>query len=350
MDSESKRRQFLGALAAGTVSLTAGCTDALNEIRSAETESDDGSPGDGSSDSDRDVPNIDGGAVVFVYDDGPMSDYELAFPVHQEFDIPASTGIVTEWMDREDFNGGDWMGESELTELADAGWEIMAHTTGHNALGEFELVEDVDPGDTRIYPEERNHGFHQIYDLEITDGKNSVRRAITASSTDETGPYIEFEEAIGESFAAGETVERYPEDLMNQFLGDCKEQLEAMDFVVDTLLAPYDIVDEWALEFATDHYDGIANVNPGSMLNPKDEFDPFDTNRNYFIEYTSTENTKAQLANVEQQEAIAIIGAHTFKEDVTESKLRDVLEWVDESDLEPVTFRDAIRATADGSK
>lgn len=351
MDSESKRRRFLGGLAAGAVSLTAGCTDALDTVRPGGNESDDGSPDgeDGPNGGSEDAPDIDSGAVVFVYDDGPMDDYEMAFPVHQEFDAPASVGIVTEWMGREGFNGSDWMGEAELTELADAGWEIMAHTTGHTALGEFKLVEDVDPSDTRIYPEERNHGFHQIYDLEITDGDESVRRTITGSSEDATGPYIEFEEEVGQTFSAGETVERYPKDLMNQFLGDCKKDLESMDFEVETLLAPYDIVDEWTLEFATEHYDGIANVNPGSMLNPKDEFDPFDTNRSYFVEFTSSENTEAQLANVEQQEAIGIIGAHTFKEEVTESNIRDTLEWVEDSDLEVVTFRDAIRATADGS-
>ncbi|MDJ1431857.1 polysaccharide deacetylase family protein [Halostagnicola sp. A-GB9-2] len=358
MDSESNRRRFLGAVGLGTVAMTAGCTDILDGDDSSgdgsdgETE-DDGSEegtGENGSEDDHDVPDIDGGAVVFVYDDGPVEDYEQAFPVHQEFDAPASAGIVTEWVGREDYNDNDWMTEEQLKELADAGWEIMAHTTAHTALGEFELVEDVEPDDTRIYPEARNHGFHQVFDLEITDGDNQVRRTITGSAEDETGAYIEFDEPIGESFAAGETVERYPEDLMHEFLGDCKQNLESMGFEVDTLLAPYDIVDDRAVEFAEEYYDGIANVNPGSMINDVDDFDPFDTNRDYFIEFTTPTTVQNQLDQVAGQEGIGIIGAHTFKEEVTEEGIRETLEWVEERDLTVVTLRDAIRAAANADE
>ncbi len=355
MDSESNRRRFLGAVGLGTVTMTAGCTglldgdDSSGDDSDGET-SDDGSAddtdGNESEDEHEDVPDIDGGAVAFVYDDGPIEDYEQAFPVHQEFDAPASAGIVTEWVGREDYNGTDWMTEEQLEELADAGWEIMAHTTAHTALAEFELVEAVEPDDTRIYPEARNHGFHQVFDLEITDGENQVRRTITGSSEDEIGEYIEFDEPIGESFAAGETVERYPEDLMHEFLGDCQQELESMGFEVDTLLAPYDVVDDWAIEFAEEYYDGIANVNPGSMINDPDNFDPFDTNRDYFIEFTTPDTVQEQLDQVAGQEGIGIIGAHTFKDEVTEERIRETLEWVEERELTVVTFRDAIRAAA----
>ncbi|APX95636.1 polysaccharide deacetylase family protein [Natronorubrum daqingense] len=353
MSQESTRRRFIGASGVGAIGLMAGCTDSLTDdgTESDDTGSDENGDGDDSDgiddgiDDGEDVPDLDGGAVVFVYDDGPMEDYDDAFPVHEEFDAPASTGIVTEWMGREDFNDSDWMDVEHLEELVDAGWEIMSHTTAHTALGSFELVEDVEPDDERIYPEERNHGFHQGYDIEITDGEESVLRTVVDSDTDDTGGYLEFDESVGESFAAGETVERYPEDVMHEFLGESKSELESLGFEIDTLLAPYDIVDDWAIDVAREYYDGIANVNPGSMYNDPDSFDAFDTNRDYFIEFTTPAEVEADLEHVAEEEAIGIIGAHTFKEEVTAERIRETLEWVEDHDLEVLTFREALHAT-----
>ncbi|OIB56956.1 polysaccharide deacetylase family protein [Natrialba sp. SSL1] len=364
------RRRLLGTAGLGLAGLTAGCTD----LRSSDDESpgsnnsstdgaDNGSgdasgdggetdggdgEGDGNGDDETvdDVPEIDGGAVAFVYDDGPIEDYEQAFPVHQEFDAPASAGIVSEWIGREDFNGTDWMTVEQIAELEDAGWEIMSHTTAHTALGAFDLVEDADPDDTRVYPEQRNHGFHHGHDVEITDGETSVRRTVVDSDTDDTGGYLEFDEPLGESFAAGEAVERYPEDVMDDFLGRSKRELEDHGFEIDTLLAPYDIVDDWAIDHSREYYDGIANVNPGSMHNDPDTFDPFDTNRDYFIEFTTPEQVQSELDQLAAEEGLGIIGAHTFKEEVTADRIRETLEWIEERDLEVVTLRDLIRATA----
>ncbi|ELY99701.1 polysaccharide deacetylase [Natrialba chahannaoensis JCM 10990] len=357
------RRRLIGTTGLGLAGLTAGCTDlrssddepASNNSSTDGADNGDGDAsgnggGDGDGNGDEEtadnVPEIDGGAVAFVYDDGPIEDYEQAFPVHQEFDVPASAGIVTEWIGREDFNGTDWMTVEQIAELEDAGWEIMSHTTDHTALGTFDLVEDAGPDDTRVYPEQRNHGFHHGHDVEVTDGETSVRRTVVDSNTDDIGGYLEFDEPLGESFAAGEAVERYPEDVMDDFLGRSKQELKNHGFEVDTLLAPYDIVDEWAIEHAREYYDGIANVNPGSMHNDPDAFDPLDTNRDYFIEFTTPEAVQRELDQLAANEDLGIIGAHTFKEEVTADRIRETLEWVEERDLEVVTFRELIRAAA----
>lgn len=351
MSHESTRRRFIGIAGTGAIGLTAGCTDSLTGggNGSDDTDSSDADDGPNGTDADNgsdDIPSLDGGAVVFVYDDGPIEDYEDAFPVHQEFDAPASTGIVTEWIGREDYNGTDWMDVDQLEELAAADWEIMSHTTAHTALSAFELVEDAEADDVRVYPEQRNHGFHHGYEIEVTDGDESVRRTVVDSNTDELGGYLEFDEPLGESFLAGETVERYPEDVMHEFLGESKRELEELGFEVDTLLAPYDVVDEWTIEIARDYYDGIVNVRPRSMTNDPDAFDPFDTGREYFVENTSRKTVQNGLDRVAEEESIGVLGAHTFKEEVTAERIRETLEWVDERDLEVVTFRDAIRATA----
>ncbi|OVE84049.1 polysaccharide deacetylase family protein [Natronolimnobius baerhuensis] len=369
MDQQSTRRRLIEATGVGMLGLTAGCVsrwterdgngDSSEESESRDSDADGGAEtetgqddtangaesGEDESENTDDVPSIDGGAVVFVYDDGPIEDYEQAFPVHQEFDAPATAGIVSEWVGREDYNGTDWMALNHLEELADAGWEIASHTTAHTALGAFDLVEDVEPDETRIYPEQRNHGFHHGYEIEITDGNESVRRTVVDSDTDDIGGFLEFDEPVGVSFDADETVERYPDDLMHEFLEESKQDLEGLGFDIDTLLAPYDIVDERTVDIAREYYDGISNVHPGSMHNDPEAFDPFGTNRDYFIEFTTREEVQAELDQVAEQEALGILGAHTFKDDVTAERIRETLEWVDERDLEVVTFREAIGAT-----
>ncbi|RQG95373.1 polysaccharide deacetylase family protein [Natrarchaeobius chitinivorans] len=382
MNHESTRRRFVVTVGAGSVGATAGCTGRFSGRNSNATDPDGGEETvDGGNANDRgddetndrgddgtsergddattdssdeseeteDVPSVDGGAVVFVYDDGPIEDYEQAFPVHQEFDAPASVGIVTEWIGRTDFNDTDWMDDHHLEELAAAGWEISSHTTRHTALSAFELVEDAVEGDTRIYPEQRNHGFHHGHEIEVTDGEESVRRTIVDSDHDDVGVYLEFDDPLETSFRAGEAVERYPADVMHEFLGESKRELERMGFTVDTLLAPYDAVDEWTVEIAREYYDGIANARPGSMFNEPEGFDPLETRRDYFVEFTTPADVEADLDRVAEEEAIGVLGAHTFKAEVTADRIRETLEWVEKRDLEVLTFRDAIRAV-DGDR
>lgn len=286
------------------------------------------------------------GTVVFVYDDGPIEDFTTAFPVHQEFDMPASTGIVTDWIGRTDFQGTDWMEYSQLGTLADAGWEITSHTTRHTALAQVGLVEDAAPSDRRIYPESLRHGYHAGTDLEITDGDRRVRRTVVGTGEDDAGRYIELDDDLGAAFAAAETVERYPADLMHEFLGGSKRELEDAGFEIRTLLAPYDAYDDWARSFAEQYYDGVANARHGSRLNDPDAFDPYWTRRDYFIEYTSPESVERDLDRIATQGALGVFGAHTFKAEVTRARIRRTLELVAERGIDVLTLREAISRAA----
>jgi peptidoglycan/xylan/chitin deacetylase (PgdA/CDA1 family) len=76
------------------------------------------------------------GLAAITFDDGMRNNYNVALPILQEYEIPASVYVTIGFMDG--FSpwigaGGDgaMMGRSELRELADAGWEIGAHTMTH---------------------------------------------------------------------------------------------------------------------------------------------------------------------------------------------------------------------------
>ena len=363
-DHISTRRRFLGTVGSGTGGLAvslAGCTtdttdsgktvDETPENASSDNESknenDDGAAEDQQpEEKEEKEENLDppeNGAVVFVYDDGPIEDYMQAFPAHQEFDAPATVGIVSEYVGRSD----DWMDVDQLEELAAAGWEICSHTTRHTPLAAYELVEDVDSEDIAIHAEEFRHGYPEGLLIEITDGDRSVSRKVAGlgRAPGGTRPVL-LEQPVGDSFAAGNTVIRYPEEQMHEALGESQRELEELGFEVDTLLAPYDDFDEWSMEFVPEYYDGVANARPGSRINDPTGFDPYMTRRDYFIEFTSPEYVKHDLDEIAEHGAVGVLGAHTVQEEVSEERIRETLEWVGERDIEVMTLREAIKRFA----
>lgn len=348
----STRRGFLGASVA-TVGGLAGCIAGSDGVGTDdgsvdETTRDDEDPTRDSDDETLDPP--ENGAVVFVYDDGPMEDYTQAFPVHREFDAPATAGIVTEWIGRENYQNSGCMNVDHLTELADAGWEIASHTTEHTAVGTFELVADADPGDGRVYPEHFRHGYHDGKPLEVTDGDRTVHRTVVDNGSDDVGRYIDLDESLGTPFAAGETVVRYPEDQMRESLRESKRELEGLGFEIDTFLAPYDNFDDYSRSFVTEYYDGVANARHGSRINDPEGFDPYETRRAYFVEFTTREPVERDVDEIAERGALGVFGAHTFKEEVSEKRIRETLEWIDERDVEVLTLREAIARFTDDDR
>lgn len=276
------------------------------------------------------------GAVVFVYDDGPIEDYTKAFPVHEEFDAPATTGIVTEWIGQ----SADWMNVKHLKELAAAGWEICSHTTDHGTVASFEIQVDIEASDRQIRPEEIRHGHHGGKEIELTDGDRSVIRTVEELDGEGEDRYIVLTEPVGESFEAGETVIRYPEEYMHELLGDSKRELEELGFEVDTFLAPYDQFNTWSMEFVPEYYAGVANANHGERIN-YEGFNPFETQRHYFIEFVDRSIIESDLDEIANQGALGVFGAHTVKEEVTEELIRETHEWINERGIEVMTLRDA---------
>lgn len=351
MERPSSRRTFI-ATSAVALAGAAGCLGALST--NSDDSTDDPAHSDGEdrkgdetddeadeTESEETPDPPEGGAVVFVYDDGPMEDYTKAFPVHQEFDAPATVGVVSDWIGREDYQDSGCMGVDQLDELVAAGWEVASHTVDHTAVGTFELTEDAHAGDERVAVEEFRHGYHEGLTLEITDGEHPSHRTVVGYGTDD-GQYIELDEPLDEAYPAGETVVRYPEAQITDAMGESKRALEELGFEIDTFLAPYDNFDDYSREFAEEYYAGVANARHGERINDPEGFDPYETRRDYFIEYTSREAVKADLDTIAEHGALGVMGAHTFKEEVSEERIRETLEWVDERGITVLTLREAI--------
>lgn len=284
------------------------------------------------------------GAIVFVYDDGPITDYMEALPAHEEFDAPATTGIVSNWVGTHDY-----MDTDELDKLVDAGWEIASHTKNHRPLAAFELTEDVHPEDTEIAVKGYRQGHHEGAPVEISDGETQVIREVAGLGGTPGERRIKLTESVGERFHADETEVRHPAEVMHEELGDSKKALEEMGYDVSTVLAPYDAYSGYSDLFVPEYYDGVANARHGSRINNPDEYNPYETQRDYFIEFTTEEAVKNDLNTIADNALLGVVGAHSFKEEVNEETIRKILEWVEERDIEVVTLREAISIYADGS-
>jgi peptidoglycan/xylan/chitin deacetylase (PgdA/CDA1 family) len=112
---------------------------------------------------------------VFVYDDGPITDYTKAFPVHQEEDAPACVGAVSNLV----LNDEDSLSKTQLAEMENAGWEIMSHTVNHQALSPIEVTADISAGDRTIQVKRDLHSWEPGNTILITSGDRAEKATVS---------------------------------------------------------------------------------------------------------------------------------------------------------------------------
>ena len=283
------------------------------------------------------------GRLVVIYDDAPVEDYETAFPVHRDLDVPGCVAPVSTWVG----NKEGYCTVDQLSEMStDGGFEVLSHTREHSLLTASDVVKDVVPEDTKVYPDVASHAYHPRYSVEITDGDRSVTRKIVRSGEDEDGVFMELDEPVGEAFDADnpDVVERYPPETMKYVLSNSQATLRHMGFRADNLIVPYDRFSPYVKKFAEQHYTAVGNaVGDTDGLNDPEDLDPFGLRRWYFIENGTRSERFHRLDTIARENRLAIFGAHTFKEEVTSERIREVLEGAIDRGIEIVTLREALQ-------
>ncbi len=82
----------------------------------------------------QDMPAVakpDTAVIIFTFDDGPVSDYTLAFPILKKYGIKGTSYIIPKYMDKKTRGKIKW---AQVREMYGYGWVFGCHTWDHRAM------------------------------------------------------------------------------------------------------------------------------------------------------------------------------------------------------------------------
>lgn len=275
--------------------------------------------------------------LVFTYDDGYVQDYTQTFAVHQQLDAPACAAVPSANVGR----SNEFLSEDQLTEMSDAGWEVMSHGVNHESLGPVSLTESVSADATKLYTDSTVLA-RTPDDVEIYAGDTQVVRTLAGSGEDDTGQFLELESAVGQSFEAGAQV-RFTEKVVRNVLEESKQSLSDRGFAVNSLVLPYGRYDDRTLSLIQEYYDAVPNVQRGG-INPGAALRPYRLSRAYFDEDRMTESElESFMDRVASRNAVGLLGGHSRNDALTGDRIQLAIELAQERDIEIVTLNTALQ-------
>lgn len=278
------------------------------------------------------------GKLVFVYDDGYQEDYTQTFLIHQEEGVPGCLAIPSANVDR----GPAFLTEEQVTEMTDAGWEVMSHGVSHEALGSVTVVSDVEPDDTRVYVDSTVPG-RTPHEVEIFDAEKRAVASLTGRGEDDAGGYLTLESSVGASFGAEDTRVRFTEEVVRRVLSESRRSLGERGFDVTNFVLPYGSYDQRTLELLPEYYQAVANVRHGG-INGGAAADPYRLGRAYFRRGSMTEaELTRHLDRVAKIDGLAILGGHSRHPKLTGERIRTAIRQAKERDIAVVTLRTALQ-------
>lgn len=277
------------------------------------------------------------GRVVFVYDDSWREDWTDTFPVHQDEGVPACCAAVVDHVDT------SWgLLPEHLREMEDAGWEIMAHTASHVAVGNLYLTAPAAAGDERLSLDGSFLAEYEGEEIVISDGDRTVENAVAGGDQDDTGIYLDLAEPIGESFDAGTAYVRFTEDRIRDEVVGSKDALEDLGVEVDGFVSPFGRSDGLVEDLVRDHYAAFANRG-GNGLNALEGLDPHALGRSSIDGHAVTEaDIEAFFDDVAANDTLGIAVGHSQFDETSPERIRFAIQAAKERDLEIVTLRAAL--------
>lgn len=82
--------------------------------------------------------------IIFTFDDGPLSDYLLAYPILKEYGIKGTSYIITKFVNAGTVGKMTW---EQIKEMGEYGWAFGGHTYEHQhmtGLSDEELKQDCE--------------------------------------------------------------------------------------------------------------------------------------------------------------------------------------------------------------
>ncbi|WP_415379471.1 polysaccharide deacetylase family protein [Halosimplex sp. TS25] len=293
------------------------------------------------------------GRLALTFDDGYATDYEDIYPVLDDRDAPASLAIVADWLGEE-----GRLSVEQLRDLADEGWEVVAHGRRHRYMQAHGLAVDAAPGDERlvldsdhVFPE-ADHGLYPEDTFEVTDGdrtetvtlaeKGRLGDDTESGGADAGDPFVRFEAPLGSGFDAEEAVLRPTREQIRDEIEGSKRDLQELGFEPTTFALPYDAADARVWSVVAEHFDALADAAVRSLPNPPGR-SPLDLQR-YYLETDAMRLVEIEtyLDSVAERGGLGILAGHTAWDTVPPERVAAVIDAARERGIEVATVRGAI--------
>lgn len=126
--------------------------------------------------------------LIISYDDGPETDYTVAFKIHKQWRVPAETCVVSERIGKKGS-----LNVQQLLEMQESGWEIVSHSKNHLSLRMEPIMESALQGDSTIYLK----GAHRFKPgTECILKNNKFRETVIVSEHSKAKKYINLKDSI----------------------------------------------------------------------------------------------------------------------------------------------------------
>lgn len=289
------------------------------------------------------TPESGGGKCVMIYDDCPIEDYQKTFPVHQEKDAPGGIGCVYHYLGMDDSLDVD-----QMQEMADAGWEVLSHTMNHQPIGWVPVSEDVSAGETEIPVSFAAHGYFRDVPVTLLDDTGTkFSQTLAGGRVQEGQDVLVLDSGAKGSLDASETARvRFTKEYINDFLRNSHQRLEEYGVEVNSVVAPYQIYDQYAAGRVSQYYDACANGILGDGINR--EIEPYYLDRSTMLG-PSLDQIRHRAREVASDDGLYLLGSHSWNEDLTQERIGSIIDVVREEGLEIVTLEEVLTEAGVGT-
>lgn len=287
--------------------------------------------------------------LVIMYDDGPVEDYEIAFPVHQAQGVPGVVCINSSTVNTENNLSID-----QLKEMEDAGWEIVNHGKYHAALDNRKVIKNINAGDTRIYidrPYRVKKQYKYLLYNEITGKKEVVNIVdVQAERENRKRGYVEIEGGAQNSYPSWSTCLRLTEDSAVEEILEGKKELINMGFNVTNYTYSYNAYEDWSKKIVSKYHNAARSNSGGKILfkrinkKPLSKYALYSTN--FEVDKITDKKLEFLLGQTAKKGGLTILWAHTWSDNFTQERLHYIIELAKSKNIQITTLQEALNKLA----
>lgn len=299
--------------------------------------------------------------LVITYDDNPCTDFSLAFPVHEKYNVPGEACTVTDFLTgrMKKFPSFDYdsLSVDQLKQMQDSGWEISAHSASHITLGENSLSSGnpTDIGSNKWYvgnPYRWSHVGALRNPRKVLIGsylKEGIEEEVTFidSGEDEKGNIylISKEPAKHHHTGGGSYVTLTEEELYNEIVESSLE-LNRLGFDSSSISYPYNANSKWSRRIVREHLESGRTGNFGKIDEYNDGLKSFINTQalKSYAEFTrwSEKEIDEMLDNTVENNGLAMIFEHSWTEGFNPERLDYAIKTAIEKGVEVTTRSKAL--------